>query len=54
MGGENWWGYCGNCKGDVDERCKAGGHKVLKDTWRILKGFIDDFHIRDIFHCEPL
>ena len=37
-GGENWWGYCGNCKGKVDERCKAGGHTVLKDTWRVLKG----------------
>lgn len=37
-GGENWWGYCGNCKGEVDKRCKAGGHIVLKDTWRGLKG----------------
>jgi len=36
-GGDNWWGYCGNCKGEVDERCKAGGHTVLKDTWRGLK-----------------
>ena len=36
--GENWWGYCGNCKGEVDKRCKATGHKVLRDPWRALKG----------------
>jgi len=37
-GGENWWGYCGNCKGEVDARCKAGGHTVLKHSWRAIKG----------------
>ena len=39
-GGENWWGYCGNCKGEVDRRCRAGagGYKVLRESWRALKG----------------
>ena len=42
-GGENWWGYCGNCKGEVDKRCRAGagGYKVLKESWRALKGLED-------------
>ena len=37
-GGENWWGYCGNCKGTVDSRCKAGGHSILREPWRAIKG----------------
>merc|ERR1719369_226931 len=37
-GGENWWGYCGNCRGEVDKRCQAGGHVVLTDKWRAIKG----------------
>lgn len=36
-GGENWWGYCGNCKGTVDSRCQAGGHSILREPWRAIK-----------------
>eukprot|EP00092_Neocalanus_flemingeri_P054516 GFUD01064214.1.p1 GENE.GFUD01064214.1~~GFUD01064214.1.p1 ORF type:complete len:1274 (-),score=241.09 GFUD01064214.1:268-3900(-) len=39
-GGPGWegWGYCGNCQeAGVDNRCKAGNHAVLKQSWRAVK-----------------
>jgi len=46
------WGFCGDCGGEIRAECKKGGHKMLTDSWRSIKGkkpitkpYKDDFKL---------
>ena len=38
---EGMWGYCGDCSGTIPSECLPGGHTVLTESWRSIKGWCE-------------